>query len=204
MPGSKTEIETIFDLYEQLGKKALIKTHSKANEGFVKSDELQNYRVIHFATHGFVNEENPKLSGILFAQDTTKIDKESFENIAGLIANQNEGILYQSEIYNLNFNADLVVLSACETGLGKITKGEGVIGLTRALLYAGSKNIVVSLWSVNDKSTSKLMIFFYENLLNDKKQDKYSKPLSEAKRKIIEDGKYSHPYFWSPFILIGE
>jgi len=134
LPGSKEEIETIFNLYQQQGKKALIKTHQQANETFVKSNELQNYRIIHFATHGFVNEKNPKFSGILFAQDTTAIDKESFENIAGLVAQQNEGILYQSEIYNLNFNADLVVLSACETGLGKITDGEGVIGLTRALL----------------------------------------------------------------------
>ena len=211
LPGSKTEIETIFDLYEQQGKKALIKTHQQANETFVKSDELQNYRIIHFATHGFVNEGNPKFSGILFAQDTTVII-DSLTHLPHLIAQQNEGILYQSEIYNLNFNADLVVLSACETGLGKITEGEGVIGLTRALLYAGSKNIIVSLWSVNDKSTSKLMINFYENLLNsplkagkgDLKQDKFAKHLSEAKRKMIEDGKYSHPYFWSPFILIGE
>jgi len=203
LPGTETEITTIFDLYKQQGKKALIKTHQQANESFAKSDELQNYKIIHFATHGFVNEENPKLSGILFAQDTT-VTIDSLEYLPHLVAQQNEGILYQSEIYNLKFNADLVVLSACETGLGKITKGEGVIGLTRALLYAGSKNIIVSLWSVNDKSTSKLMISFYENLLNDKKQDKYSKHLSEAKRKMIEDGKYSHPYFWSPFILIGE
>ncbi|MEA3450461.1 MAG: CHAT domain-containing tetratricopeptide repeat protein, partial [Bacteroidota bacterium] len=117
LPSSKKEIETIFNLYKQQGKKALIKTHLQANENFVKSDELQNYRIIHFATHGFVNEENPKLSGILFAQDTTA-NLTGFENLSGL-KSQNEGILYQSEIYNLNFNADLVVLSACETGLGK-------------------------------------------------------------------------------------
>ncbi len=200
LSGSKIEIETIFELYKQQGKKALIKTHKEANEGFVKLDEMKNYKILHFATHGFVNEEKPELSGILFAQDTSTVIK----SLPHLLAQQNEGILYQSEIYNLNFNADLVVLSACETGLGKITKGEGVIGLTRALLYAGSKNIIVSLWSVNDKSTSKLMISFYENLLTEKKQDKFAKNLSEAKRKMIKDGNYSHPYFWSPFILIGE
>ena len=200
LPGSKIEIETIFDLYKEQNKKALIKTHQHASEEYVKSEEIQNYRILHFATHGFVNEENPKLSGILFAQDTTVI----IDSLTHLVAQQDEGILYQSEIYNLNFNADLIVLSACQTGLGKITKGEGVIGLTRALLYAGTKNITVSLWSVNDKSTSKLMINFYENLLDNKKQVKFAEPLSEAKRKMIEDGKYSHPYFWSPFILIGE
>ena len=210
MFGSKEEIETIFNLYEQQGKKALIKTHQQANESLVKSDEMQNYKILHFATHGFVNENNPELSGILFAQDTSKT-LQGLQNLIRSNLEQNEGILYQSEIYNLNFNADLVVLSACETGLGKITKGEGVIGLTRALLYAGSKNIIVSLWSVNDKSTSKLMIDFYENLLAEKKPYKvsknlikYNKPLSEAKRKMIKDGKYAHPYFWSPFILIGE
>ncbi len=208
LPGSKTEIETIFKLYEQQGKKALIRTHQQANENFVKSDELQNYRIIHFATHGFVNEENPNLSGILFAQDTTAT-LIKFKTLAKLDIEQNEGILYQSEIYNLDFNAELVVLSACETALGKITKGEGVIGLTRALLYAGSKNIIVSLWSVSDNSTSDLMISFYENLLSEKpdrskRPVRFSKHLSDAKRKMIEEGKYSHPYYWSPFILIGE
>ncbi len=209
LPGSKTEIETIFDLYEQQGKKALIKTHQEADENFIKSGELQNYKILHFATHGFVNESEPELSGILFAQDTTVTNLSGFENLTGLIAQQNEGILYQSEIYNLNFNADLVVLSACQTGLGKITKGEGVIGLTRALLYAGTNNIIVSLWSVNDNSTSKLMIDFYDNLLSEKpvrssRLEKFSKHLSKAKRKMIDEGQYSHPYYWSPFILIGE
>jgi len=202
LPGSEKEIETIFDLYEQNKKKAAIKTHKQANEKFVKSKELQNYKIIHFATHGFVNEAKPELSGILFAQDTVSILSE----IDKLLGNkpQNEGILFQSEIYNLKFNSELIVLSACETGLGKITKGEGVIGLTRALLYAGTKNIIVSLWQVSDNSTKELMINFYKNLLSDKKQVKFAKHLSDAKRKMIEEKKYAHPYFWSPFILIGE
>ncbi len=191
LPGTEEEIENIFFLYEKHNKNALMKTHLQANENFLKSGDLENYKIIHFATHGFVNEENPQFSGILFAQDTTKT------------ASENEGILYQSEIYNLKLNADLTVLSACETGLGKITKGEGVIGLTRALLYAGSKNIIVSLWSVNDASTSKLMINFYGNLLENE-ENKFSKHLQKAKLQLIQDGKYSHPYFWSPFILIGE
>ena len=93
--------------------------------------------------------------------------------------------------------------------MGKITSGEGVIGLTRALLYAGTDNIIVSLWAVSDKSTTELMVNFYENLLNsnfegDKGDVKFNKPLREAKLKMIEEGKYAHPYFWSPFILIGE
>ncbi|MFC2152873.1 CHAT domain-containing protein, partial [Bacteroidota bacterium] len=145
---------------------------------------------LHFATHGFVNTEKPELSGIFLAQDSTLSE---------------DGILYQGEIYNLDLNADLTVLSACETGLGQIKKGEGLIGLTRALLYAGSKNIIVSLWKVADDSTSDLMIDFYKNLLEeDQETAEFSKALQQAKLKMIEEGEYAHPFYWSPFILIGK
>jgi CHAT domain-containing protein len=112
--------------------------------------------------------------------------------------------LYSGEIYNLKLNADLVVLSACETGLGKIQQGEGIIGLTRALLYAGAKNIIVSLWEVADESTSDLMVNFYKNTLAGKGQLSYSEALRNAKLKMIGEGKYAHPLYWSPFILIGK
>jgi CHAT domain-containing protein len=201
LPGSKVEIENIFQLFSKKNKKAVIKTHQQADENFVKSDEMQNYRIIHFATHGFVNQENPKLSGILFAQDTTTNKNSGFvaDNLA-----QNEGILYQSELYNCKFNADLTVLSACETGLGKITKGEGVVGLTQALLYAGSNNILVSLWQVSDASTKDLMISFYTNLLKTKTASKYGNFLRTSKLEMLAKSNYTHPYYWSPFILIGE
>jgi len=203
LPGSLTEVENIFKMFDNAGLKAIAKTHNLANEDFIKSGELSNYKYIHFATHGFVNTENPELSGILLAQDTSSTF-ESYEDIYGNVAQQNDGILYQSEIYNLELNSDLVVLSACETGLGKITSGEGVLGLTRALLYAGTKNIIVSLWSVSDASTSQLMINFYDNLLKSKKQTVFSKDLQKAKLKLIEEGTYAHPFYWSPFILIGK
>ena len=144
---------------------------------------------MHFATHDFVNSGRPELSGLLLAQDTTSGE---------------HGVLYSGEIYNLKLNADLVVLSACETGLGKIQKGEGIIGLTRALLYAGAKNIIVSLWQVADESTSDLMVDFYKNSLVSKGQISYSEALRNAKLKMISEGKYAHPIFWSPFILIGK
>ena len=105
--------------------------------------------------------------------------------------------------YNLEFDADLVVLSACETGLGKISKSEGIIGLSRALLYAGADNIIVSLWKVSDESTTKLMVDFYSNLLENE-IDK-AKALHDAKLKMIEQGgTFAHPFFWSPFVLIGK
>ena len=205
LPGSLDEVTEIFNLFDQSGKRAVIYTHKKADEEFLKSDELKKYNILHFATHGFVNIENPELSGILTAQDTS-LNVDDFTDRYGYIAQQNDGIWYQSEIYNTKLNADLVVLSACETGLGKIASGEGVIGLTRALLYAGSKNIIVSLWQVSDESTRQLMVGFYKNLLNQKSKKKagYSDHLQKAKLKLINEGTYAHPFFWSPFILIGK
>ncbi len=204
LPGTEVEVDSIYNLFITKNKKALVKKHKQANESFVKSSEIGNYKIVHLATYGLINIVNPKFSYILLAYDSTAIDTTSIDAKIGLITSQNEGILYQAEIYNLNLNADLVVLSACQTGLGKVKRGEGLIGFSRAFMYAGARNLIVSLWSVDDKSTSMLMINFYKNLLNSKKQDKFSKSLSEAKRQIIKDGKYAHPYFWSPFILIGE
>ncbi len=203
LPGTKTEVENIFQLFNKNNKKAVVKTYNNASEKAVKNLNLKKYKILHFATHGLVNEIKPEYSAILLAQDTSS----KTDSLALLLANveqQNEGFLYQSEIYNLNLNANLVVLSACETALGKISEGEGVIGLTRALLYAGTRNIIVSLWQVNDKSTKNLMIYFYKNMLNNHKNLVYAKNLQKAKLKMIKQGKYAHPYFWSPFILIGQ
>jgi len=188
LPGSKEETENIFEIFEKNNKKAILKTHQFANEEYVKSGALKNFKFLHIATHGMVNEDKPELSCILLAQDTTSTE---------------DNILFSGEIYNLELNADLTVLSACETGLGKIAEGEGVIGLTRALLYAGSKNIIVSLWQVSDESTKQLMVNFYKNIFKYKK-DGYSEHLSKSKNKLIKEGKYAHPFFWSPFILIGK
>ena len=114
---------------------------------------------------------------------------------------ENDGVLFSGEIYNLELDADLVVLSACETGLGKISKSEGIIGLSRALLYAGADNIIVSLWKVTDKSTAKLMVDFYSNLLENEAER--AEALHRTKLKMIEQGEFAHPFFWSPFVLIG-
>ena len=189
LPATETETEAIFKLYEDKKLKAKILLHDDANEQLIKAGELEKFKILHFATHGFVNSMRPELSGLLLAQDTTGGE---------------DGVLYSGEIYNLKLNADLVVLSACETGLGKIQKGEGIIGLTRALLYAGAKNIVVSLWKVADESTSDLMVDFYKGSLTSKGKLSYSEALRSAKLKMISEGKYAHPLYWSPFILIGK
>lgn len=192
LPGTLSEVKTILDLFDKSQSNAKIEINRNADEKTIKSGLLKDYRILHFATHGMAHNEKPELSCILLAS----ADSSDTEN---------DGILYSGEIYNLKLNADLVVLSACETGLGKIKKGEGILGLTRALLYAGSKNIIVSLWQVADQSTSDMMVVFYDDLLKKglSKSD-YSKSLQQAKRHMIKNKQYAHPFYWSPFILIGK
>jgi CHAT domain-containing protein len=144
------------------------------------------------ATHGIVDEENPQLSQI-FLNPTSQN-----------MAQKEDGNLFAGEIYNLRCNADLITLSACQTGLGQISKGEGIIGLTRALLYAGAKNVNVSLWSVPDQSTSQLMQNFYEEFIgNEFQKEGYAKSLQKAKLKLIQNPEWAEPYFWGAFVLIG-
>lgn len=188
LKATEDEVKSILKEFGKHNKTGEIHTHLKANEAFIKNGGLSNSRYIHIATHGFVNEETPELSGLLMAQDSTISE---------------DGVLYSGEIYNLKLSSDLVTLSACETGLGKISKGEGVIGLSRALLYAGTKNIIVSLWKVADHSTSVLMMDFYAELLNNPKESK-TDALYKAKTDMIKQGKYAAPFYWSPFILIGK
>jgi CHAT domain-containing protein/lipopolysaccharide biosynthesis regulator YciM len=185
LPETKTEVDEIGKLFKDDDYNSDIYLNRNATEDMLKSNNMDKYKFVHLATHGFINEEHPKLSGLIFysADDSS-----------------NDGILYEDEIYNLNLNADLLVLSACESGLGKIVKGEGIYSLTRAFLYAGADNIVVSLWQVADKSTSILMIDFYKNILDGMD---YSSALRKAKLDMIDSEEYSYPLEWSPFILVG-
>jgi CHAT domain-containing protein/lipopolysaccharide biosynthesis regulator YciM len=196
LPSTKKEVTAILDRFENsynlfdrwFGNKAKAYWEGEANETKLKAGILGDYRILHFATHGLVNEKNPKLSGLLLAQE----DSTSKE----------DGILHLGEIYNLNLNADLVVLSACETGLGQVAKGEGIIGLTRGFLYAGAANLLVSLWQVSDATTADLMVDFYDKMLGG-----MSKPeaLREAKLQMIRrHPEYAKPYYWAPFILVGK
>lgn len=195
LPATEEEVAAISTVFQDNSETAQTITHQQASEHFVKGSQLSGYRYVHIATHGFVNTETPELSGILLAKDDHSSE---------------DGVLYLGEIYNLQLQSNMVVLSACETGLGQITEGEGVIGLSRAFLYAGTKNLVVSLWKVADESTSELMIDFYDIFLSQLFENeeenaifRYAPSLRSAKMKMIENGVYAHPYYWSPFILIG-
>ncbi|UXX80268.1 DUF2225 domain-containing protein [Reichenbachiella carrageenanivorans] len=197
LPGTEIEAEEIDTLFLKNKKKADQFMHYQAQEEIAKSGTMDEYKYIHIASHGFVNQEEPEFSGIFMTRDTlTKVE---------------DGILFSGEVYNINLNAELVTLSACETGLGRISNGEGIIGLTRALIYAGAKNITVSLWKVSDESTKRLMIDYYDNfLLYDVPKDlheslSYAYALKKAKMNMIEKGGlFAHPYYWSPFVLIGK
>ncbi|MGM0546648.1 MAG: CHAT domain-containing protein [Bacteroidota bacterium] len=156
-----------------------------ATEAQFKQANLNDYRIIHLATHAFVDEEHPEHSGILFSTPD----------------NQEDGTLYASEIYNLNFDAELVALSACHTGMGTIAEGEGIIGLSRAFQYGGAQNLLVSLWSVDDRSTEQLMVGFYEQR---QQQKRSAEALRQAKLQMINHSQYSHPRYWAPFVFIGQ
>lgn len=186
LPGTESEVKEISRLFASRDFKNEVLTRQHADEKAVKANSLKNFSFIHFATHGIVDESHPELSRIYLHSTPGGED----------------GNLYAGEIYNMELNANLVTLSACQTGLGKISKGEGVIGLSRALVYAGSKNIVVSFWSVADQSTANLMKIFYSQLL-EHSQAHYSDALREAKLHLIKDDKYASPYYWAPFVLIG-
>lgn len=185
LPGTEVEVNTISSLFKQKNISSSVFLNDKASETSIKSGSLKNYSLVHLATHGVVDENSPELSRIFLQSDTEAED----------------GNLFAGEIYNLELKADLVALSACQTGLGKISKGEGVIGLSRALVYAGAKNIIVSFWSVADESTAQLMTDFYKQLLENPAAS-YSRDLRKAKLALMQ-GNYAAPYYWAPFILIG-
>src|SRR5262249_26290294 len=152
--------------------------------------ELGEYRIVHFATHGMLNNIHPELSGIVL----------SLVDEAG---RQQDGFLRLQDIYNLKLAAELVVLSACQTGLGKEIKGEGLIGLARGFMYAGAPRIVASLWKVDDRATGELMKRFYQGLLGPEAL-RPAGALREAQLSIWKEKQWREPYYWAAFVLQGE
>ncbi|HET9486546.1 MAG TPA: CHAT domain-containing tetratricopeptide repeat protein [Chryseosolibacter sp.] len=186
LPGTEQEVSEISKLFKERNLISASYIRLQADENQIKKGNLNEYDFLHFATHGIVDESSPELSRI-FLQP---------------YGNTEDGNLFAGEIYNLELNADLVTLSACETGLGKIQKGEGVIGLSRALAYAGASHILVSFWNVADESTALLMKDFYSNILEH--QDRhYSNGLRQAKLNLINTTQYSAPFYWAPFVFLG-
>lgn len=161
----------------------------KASREAVLSGDLSNYRYVHFATHGLLDSERPGLSSLVLAM----VDADG---------NPKDGFLRANDIYNLKLPADLVVLSACQTGLGKDVKGEGLIGLTRGFMYAGAARVVVSLWNVNDRATAELMTRFYERML--KRGERPAAALRAAQVEMWGQKQWRSPYYWGAFVLQGD
>ncbi len=192
LPGTLAEVKAL----KFIEKEAVIYTGRDVNEESLKkmsqNGELKKYRVIHFATHGIVVPEIPGLSAVVLSLPGKKGGKE-------------DGYLRMNEITGLDLNADFVNLSACETGLGKIYGGEGVVGLTQSFLIAGARGLSVSLWQVSDESTREFMTDLYR--LVKMKGMSYSRAMTEIKRKFIRgdagQGEYRSPFYWASFVYYG-
>ena len=186
LPATEQEIEAIGKLY---GEKARIHQQTEATEENARNTDKES-SIIHFACHGILDERFPLNSGLaLTIPEKTEEGKEN-------------GLLQAWEIFeDIRINADLVTLSACETGLGKEMGGEGLIGLTRAFQYAGAKTVLFTLWSVPDESTAILMENFYTNLKQGKSK---AEALKTAQSEMLKSDKYSHPFYWAGFVLNGD
>lgn len=204
---SRREVEQISALYPK-DQVALLLGERASEENVKTAERLSQYRFIHFATHGLLNEARPSYSGLILSlADGDKNSLSAASKPARSdppsegIPQSEDGLLQVYEIFNLRLNADLVTLSACETGLGKEVKGEGLVGLAHAFFYAGTPSVLVSLWKVQDRSTADVMVNFYKEL--GRAQNK-AEALRRAKLKLIEQNRHAHPYYWAPFVLTGE
>lgn len=181
---SRIEIEKISALFKD--NKTTVLLRESASEEQVKNQSLEDYKILHLATHSLINNKIPERSTIVLSlYSDTKED----------------GLLQMREIYNLKLNSDLVTLSACQTGLGQLIKGEGIQGINRAFFYAGASSVLMSLWAVNDQATSQLMERFYTHL---RSSISIMEALRKAKLEMIKSGTLSHPYYWAGFIISGK
>jgi CHAT domain-containing protein len=183
LPNTRKEVESIASLYKSTDRKVYF--GREATKTAFEREHLAGYRVLHLATHAVIDERVPARSGVVLSGSGAE-----------------DGILRVPDVFNLDLDADLVVLSACQTGLGKLVKGEGMVGLTRSFLYAGSSRIAVSLWEVNDMATAELMESFYRGMRGGAAP---AAALRGAKLTMLRSARpaYRHPYFWAPFVITG-
>ena len=187
LTGSLKEAEAIARLTP--AEDRLIATGFKASLENVTAGKLNDFRIIHFATHGIFNDENPELSGLILS----RVDENG---------SRRNGFLRVDGIYDLNLNADLVVLSACRTGLGRHVNGEGLLGITRGFMYAGSRSVIASLWKVNDEATAELMKHFYRAMFKEGLPP--SAALQAAKNAMRKQERWRAPYYWAAFVMQGK
>jgi CHAT domain-containing protein len=187
LPFSKVEVDNISKDFNKKNLEVSVFIHEKATEDAFRS--IKNKDILHIATHGLSNLKQPEMSGLFFAK-------------SGNIKNQDytsDGFIHMNELYELNTEADLAVLSACKSGVGKVFRGEGFFGLPRGFILAGTNNVIASLWKIHDKKTEKLISRFYDYLLDG---NNYSQSLKKAKLDMIKEGFL--PMDWSGIVLIGK
>jgi CHAT domain-containing protein len=183
LPRTRDEVQYIAGLFPAGRCKVLL--GSQGTEAAVKRESLRRYRRLHFATHSMIDDKSPQRSAVVL----TAGDEE-------------DGFLEVDEISDLDLDCELVVLSACQTGRGQLLSGEGIVGLTRAFLYAGARSVVVSLWSVSDISTGQLMKNFYQHLAGNLGN---VSALRSAKLQMLRSEDVTrHPYYWASFISVGK
>ena len=187
LPFSRMEASDIMNLTENRDCQCFMDFDANCSRAI--SPELSYFKIIHFATHGMMNSAHPELSGLVL----------SLYDEQGQPQN---GYLRLQDIYHMHLNADLVVLSACQTALGKNVRGEGLIGLTRGFMYAGAPRVVASLWKVDDEATAELMKLFYGNML--KKKMAPAEALQKAQIKIQKQKRWQSPYYWAAFVMQGD
>jgi CHAT domain-containing protein len=184
---SRQEAEEILRFADD--KEKLQAVDFAANRTLATSADIGQYRIVHFATHGLINNKHPELSGVVLSL----VDQKGQEQ---------NGFLRLYDLYNLKLSADLVVLSACQTALGKEIKGEGLVGLTRGFMYAGAPRVVASLWQIDDRASAEFMKRFYEGLLGEKLRP--AAALRAAQVSMQTDKRWNAPHYWAAFTLQGE
>ncbi len=187
LPSSRLEAEAILALVPAEDRFAALGLDARLHR--VIDGELRDFRILHFATHGLLNHEHPDLSGIALSQ----VDSDG---------KPQSGILWAYQIYGLDLPAELVVLSACQTALGKEVRGEGMLGLTRGFMHAGATRVVVSLWAVSDRATAELMTRFYKSLFG--RGLSASAALRDAQLSLLAEEPWSAPYYWAGFVIQGD
>jgi len=186
LPGSRDEAEAIG---EALGKEnVLTRDGFNASRDYVVNGALDRYRYVHFATHGIIDAKHPEMSGMVLSLINKRGEKQ-------------DGYLRLGDIYKLKLSADLVVLSGCNSALGKDLESEGIIGLPRGFLYAGARSVIASLWKVDDTAAAEFMKGFYERIQHGESP---SSALRGAQLEMSQSHRWSAPFYWSPFVLQGD
>lgn len=208
LPSTLIEVDSIASHFQKV---SMLKNEEVSEQAFKNLLQKNRYQYIHLATHGFIDENQPNRSGLALSSE------------GGVNASSKEdGMLRSSEIFGLDINSDMVVLSACNTGLGKVVGGEGMLGMQRSFFYAGTSTVIVSLWNVYDRSTASFMNEFYKALLYKQQGESWidntlrwigwddsipfgqkASAMRQAKLEMIKHPLFNHPTYWAPFIVVG-